>query len=734
MENQQALDFACKYSDNGIFVITAIVPDGATQTVTFNLGDPNDVDRLGGALNAAIGKKNIYFHVNPVKQAVHKKATKKDISHMAYVHVDIDCKDKSAPEDEKENLLKKLKSYRIKPSIIVDSGGGYQAFWKLKEPVEVTEHNIDYLESLNRGVEHELKADACHNIDRIMRLPGTINLPNEKKRKAGRENRPAVLLEFNDLVYSDKDFPARVDKKTQKLAAIDPNSPIPAKVQELIKNHANLKRRWAGITDGLNDESRSGMEMSVSAILKKAGCTPEEVAIALNNFPFGRNQDYTVDKVSQMFEKSSAPATGDLFNEYVYCLMLKRFISLEDMAMYDKEQFDDLHAMTYPLENMRTRASRVFMADATSDSKVLQPVYKPGKERIIKDGQHQYINLYEPPNIVRTPCDVKPWLDHMDFILPDSMVRETVLDWMAFNVQYPGVKINWSVFIGGEHGIGKDTMAEPLAKMVGVHNTRVIAPADLTGPYNDWMKNTKLIVVPEMAVFGSGNNRREVANRMKQLITTPPHEVSIHEKFLPLYKIDNIVSFLFFSNYEDAILVEKGDRRYFMYWSPAQAADEEYYANLHDWMDIHIGGIYDYMMSRDLSQFRPKKPPPMTAFKEEMIEESRTPLERWLRDQQQANEFPMNLELVVPNHLMNWLPKQFSNTTPRALASALKRIGAKKMGHLLAPDGRKPIVWALTKQAVIKYQNMDPGQLHKKYEEDIGRYVKASYNRETGGF
>src|SRR5262249_2307503 len=46
------------------------------------------------------------------------------------------------------------------------------------------------------------------NIDRILRLPGTINLPNEKKRKEGRTKCPTKLLWFNDASYPLDAFPS----------------------------------------------------------------------------------------------------------------------------------------------------------------------------------------------------------------------------------------------------------------------------------------------------------------------------------------------------------------------------------------------------------------------------------------------------------------------------------------------------------------------------------------------
>src|SRR5262249_45413373 len=46
------------------------------------------------------------------------------------------------------------------------------------------------------------------NIDRILRLPDTINLPNAKKRKEGRTECPTKLLWFNDASYPLDAFPS----------------------------------------------------------------------------------------------------------------------------------------------------------------------------------------------------------------------------------------------------------------------------------------------------------------------------------------------------------------------------------------------------------------------------------------------------------------------------------------------------------------------------------------------
>ncbi len=118
---------------------------------------------------------NIYWHVNIPKASFRsRKAKKDDIAQAAMLHVDLD--------ELSEEALERLKNYSPRPSIIICSGGGYQAFWLFDVPTT----DLDAVENINRAIAQKLGADDCHNIDRIMRVPGTINWPNTKKQEAGR--------------------------------------------------------------------------------------------------------------------------------------------------------------------------------------------------------------------------------------------------------------------------------------------------------------------------------------------------------------------------------------------------------------------------------------------------------------------------------------------------------------------------------------------------------------------
>lgn len=60
--------------------------------------------------------------------------------------------------------------------------GGLQGFWLMHNPVALNgPGSVEQFEAYNRQLETDLGGDHCHNIDRIMRLPGTINVPNAPK-------------------------------------------------------------------------------------------------------------------------------------------------------------------------------------------------------------------------------------------------------------------------------------------------------------------------------------------------------------------------------------------------------------------------------------------------------------------------------------------------------------------------------------------------------------------------
>ena len=137
-----AVDFLTRFSGDNLIFLTSIIPDGPTTTRAFSLDEAGEMKRFIKEKNQ---NENIHFSVNPVNTRINKKSSKRDIKELAWLHVDIDPDKGMELEESRKQILEKLDSSPLKPTVISDSGNGFQAFWKLDNPIHVN-GNIENLE------------------------------------------------------------------------------------------------------------------------------------------------------------------------------------------------------------------------------------------------------------------------------------------------------------------------------------------------------------------------------------------------------------------------------------------------------------------------------------------------------------------------------------------------------------------------------------------------------------
>lgn len=175
-----AISFLKQFHPSGPFHLVALAEGEAPIAKSFTIGE---LDQMAEWIERYQGKANLYFHVNELRPGFrNRKATKADVLRAHFLHVDIDD----------EGALARIKRFSPRPTAVVFSGGGYQAFWRLEQPST----DLDRVERVNLALAEALGGDNCHNVDRIMRLPGTINILNSKKRAAGRK--PALAYVVNE--------------------------------------------------------------------------------------------------------------------------------------------------------------------------------------------------------------------------------------------------------------------------------------------------------------------------------------------------------------------------------------------------------------------------------------------------------------------------------------------------------------------------------------------------------
>jgi predicted P-loop ATPase len=285
--------FLRSFHGDGLVVLTAIIPDGPTHTETFtHLQDSKILTWIEGQEGQG---RNIYHEVNPPTRPLSKKASKTDIAGLAWVHVDLDPAKDADWSAERTRLVALIKNSPLLPTVIVDSGNGFQVFWKLRDTIEGEPEN---LERFNIAVEEWFDADHCHNIDRIMRVPGTTNFPNKKKRDAGWEPRKAMLLHIDKgRSYEPADFEVF-------------EGPLPGAFRAMLRKDEALRARWEGNATGLKDTTRSGFDFSMVSLLKNRGLSMDDTRRVLEIFEHGKlTEEKNKERYfSRMWKKAKGPS------------------------------------------------------------------------------------------------------------------------------------------------------------------------------------------------------------------------------------------------------------------------------------------------------------------------------------------------------------------------------------------------------------------------------------------
>src|SRR5260370_36236455 len=83
--NSESLNFLLRIYSVGPWCLTAIIPDGRTNTRTFL---PGDEQELVDFIRRHDGHQNLYYSVNQAKTALTKKAEKTDSALVHFLHAD----------------------------------------------------------------------------------------------------------------------------------------------------------------------------------------------------------------------------------------------------------------------------------------------------------------------------------------------------------------------------------------------------------------------------------------------------------------------------------------------------------------------------------------------------------------------------------------------------------------------------------------------------------------------
>lgn len=82
---------------------------------------------------------------------------------------------RKAPWKNKAEALAAIEQFPLRPTMLIESGGGFQPYWLLKSPLIMDNGNLRLTENVLKGLAQRLNGDAM-NVAQILRLPGTFNM------------------------------------------------------------------------------------------------------------------------------------------------------------------------------------------------------------------------------------------------------------------------------------------------------------------------------------------------------------------------------------------------------------------------------------------------------------------------------------------------------------------------------------------------------------------------------
>lgn len=312
---------------------------------------------------------------------------------------------------------------------------------------------------------------------------------------------------------------------------------------------------------------------------------------------------------------------GENAPNWVFIYRLKSFWDARDGAIIDKESYDFTHGGK---TKRGTPTERFIAMERSQKADMID--FLPGRPRFIDRDRVRVLNTYidkrlEPDDTV----DVTPWIEHLEWLIPDKRDRENLSDWLAWAYQKPGQKITWGPIMYGVPGTGKTSVFSVLAECLGRQYVSEPTQAELEDKFNDWAFGKLLVKIEELM----SGDKYHVAEKLKPVVANAT--LSIRQMHRSGFVATNVANVGASTNHMKALPLERGDRR----WMLIQCIDAgrperiKHMKALWRWLESEgFGGIAAWFADRDVSTFVPTAEAPNSDLKERIIESSLTDVER----------------------------------------------------------------------------------------------------------
>ncbi|MCK5021208.1 MAG: hypothetical protein KAS32_29630 [Candidatus Peribacteraceae bacterium] len=587
------------------------------------------------------------------------KRGNKYVTGIRSVFVDFD-----EPPATLTGLPKAITESLIRPFAIVQSSPGKaHLYWKVKDT------STETFTKAQKILAEVYKADKeVHNPDRVMRLPGTVH-------------RKGIPFDVTCVVKDSSSLdPETLDKWLGSIAGgisqVQDNShsllnSIPAHCRENGNSAASLQVvdtyelpsvlapgnrtqpliAYIGHLVGKGYSEEYIRNEVIKANVERCpngeepipeGVLQAEILDAIPRFIFNRdstgstgpNATQENDPFAQVKAGTQVSALDLWEEQYVLIESGKRVADLNShptTAIYTIEEFSKSKANRYI---GKTPAVPKWLASSKRKT-VRDTSYLPGATRVFTGPTgHDYYNTFIATYLQRSDSfdvtKIAPFIDHLKLLFSKPEDFKRFLQWCAFSVQKPELRIPWCPLIVSSPGVGKGWLFQCLSMMLGPHNCKTIGSDDLGdkgNQFNEWMSESLLVCIDEMYT----QHKWDMMERVKTLITES--NILINRKYGKKSQDEVFCNFIAFSNHLDAAALTKEDRRFWVVHTKEKARSSAYYSKLFNWLKTDgPSHLLTFLSTLDISDFDYAASPPMTDAKEMMIDASVSSIEVMIVD------------------------------------------------------------------------------------------------------
>lgn len=403
--------------------------------------------------------------------------------------------------------------------------------------------------------------------------------------------------------------------------------------------------------------------------------------------------------------------------DWVYLIEQQTYYNLKKTQQYTIDAFNLENGIYIPANDTGSKQSaHKFCCDngyiEMIDTCMYLPQYTENKLTV---DNKKVINTYNPDS---SPSEAEKYTKeglefielfkkHTLLICNNNKINADILtQYLAHNIQFKGKKILWTPLIYGKQGIGKSFYGNLLALMLGDQNVGKVSSEQAVSQFNGWATGKCVNILEELRI--KGKNRHEIVNSIKPLITDST--IQIRHMYKNAYSTLNVTNYICFTNFKDAVPVDKNDRRWFIIYNNIEKLEDiekltgfdkdKYFPMLFDSLRKNYKELKKWMLEYNISdEFKNMMQAPKTDYKALAIATEEADIEYLAEVKEiieEGGEY-FNINCISSSDLFDhacFKIPNISTLTPRKKNFLLKKLGYSQLPTPISLGGKTRRIWA----------------------------------------